>query len=365
MIEHLVNFIQKIKNFGLENTIQRYYSIYRAEVMDAKDPEERMRIKVKIPSLFGETQLPNWVKPRDARVSGDGKGEFFVPSEGDFVFVEFEMGDTRYPIYSGGWLASDELSEHFSYDDDGSPIRRGYVDPSDNRIVFDATKGKQKVIIASSTGKSLFGDSKEIIVELSMEEGKEKFSIITPAENKFIIDDTSGEENITFNHTTGSLLSIDKDGSINLESNAGNKVFLDEPNELILIESVDGSKTELKKESIEIQESSGASTVTITKDGITVETDKDLSFKSKTSASESDEFTVDGGGGKINLSKNKVAIGTSSCEVVDSLIKICDAFLNDPVVCGSPSGPCTGLIGTAKVELTLLKQQLSAIKGSL
>lgn len=83
----LNNLIENIRRYGLEKVFQRYYSIYRAEVVKNNDEEKRGRITVKVPSLFADSELSAWAEPRDYRGSGKGYGEFMPPNIGDFVFV--------------------------------------------------------------------------------------------------------------------------------------------------------------------------------------------------------------------------------------------------------------------------------------
>ncbi|OPX34351.1 MAG: hypothetical protein B1H11_11045, partial [Desulfobacteraceae bacterium 4484_190.1] len=94
-------FLDTLRANGLE-AFGRYYSVYRGEVVDNQDPEEQGRILVKVPSLFGDDALPDWAWPR-AGVAGDGHGVFAVPTVGSRVWVSFEAGDPKMPVYDGGW----------------------------------------------------------------------------------------------------------------------------------------------------------------------------------------------------------------------------------------------------------------------
>jgi hypothetical protein len=68
--------------------------IYRAIVADNRDPAERGRIKVMIPSITG-TAISEWVWPV---VTG---GYLFIPEPGEQVWVMFENGDQDVPVWLG------------------------------------------------------------------------------------------------------------------------------------------------------------------------------------------------------------------------------------------------------------------------
>lgn len=75
---------------------------YRAIVFDINDPEKRGRIKVKCPSVIGDSSSA-WC---EALVVG---GDFYLPKLGDGVWIEFEQGDVNKPIYVGSWWKKDQI----------------------------------------------------------------------------------------------------------------------------------------------------------------------------------------------------------------------------------------------------------------
>lgn len=80
-----------------------YPYCYRAKVMDNQDPEMLGRIKAQVYPMFAELEATDldWARPAFPLSSGagDGYGTFAVPAIGSFVFVFFEAGDFRQPIY--------------------------------------------------------------------------------------------------------------------------------------------------------------------------------------------------------------------------------------------------------------------------
>jgi uncharacterized protein involved in type VI secretion and phage assembly len=74
---------------------------YRGVVSDINDPLMTMRIKAKVPDVYGDDES-GWAMPC-APFGGDGVGFLALPKKGAGVWIEFEHGDPDYPIWSGGW----------------------------------------------------------------------------------------------------------------------------------------------------------------------------------------------------------------------------------------------------------------------
>jgi hypothetical protein len=83
-----------------------YYGKYRGAVTNVDDPQKRGRVQVSVPAVFGEGQQ-NWAEPC-VPYAGDGVGLFAVPPVGAAVWVEFEAGDSAYPILVGAWWCRDK-----------------------------------------------------------------------------------------------------------------------------------------------------------------------------------------------------------------------------------------------------------------
>ena len=90
----------------------QYFGKYRAKVVDVKDPEKRGRIRVMCPKVLGEAKSA-WCEPC-IPVAYDNGGDFAIPKLNEFVWVEFEEGNSNKPIYTGG-LWSTNKSPSSSY----------------------------------------------------------------------------------------------------------------------------------------------------------------------------------------------------------------------------------------------------------
>jgi len=80
---------------------QRYYGKYRGLVIENIDPEQIGRVLVQVPDVLGETPS-SWAMPC-VPAAGIQSGCFIVPPIGSQVWVEFEQGNSDYPIWTGGF----------------------------------------------------------------------------------------------------------------------------------------------------------------------------------------------------------------------------------------------------------------------
>jgi hypothetical protein len=87
----------------------RVYGKHRGKVRNIEDPEKRGRITAEVPSLFGGRET-GWAEP-SAPYGGKGVGIFFVPPVNANVWIEFEQGNPKLPIWSGCFWTRDEAPE--------------------------------------------------------------------------------------------------------------------------------------------------------------------------------------------------------------------------------------------------------------
>jgi uncharacterized protein involved in type VI secretion and phage assembly len=82
----------------------RYYGKYRGTVINNVDPMRLGRIQVQVPDVHGVVPS-TWAMPCVVS-SGIQNGMLWVPMIGAGVWVEFEQGNSDYPIWVGGWWGS-------------------------------------------------------------------------------------------------------------------------------------------------------------------------------------------------------------------------------------------------------------------
>ena len=152
--EPIWNVLNAIFREGLEK-FGRYYSSYRGFVVDNADPEGFGRLKLVVPQVTGKGVLEYWAWPK-GNFSGENYGMQVIPSKGDMVWVEFEMGNTRAPIWDYG---------HFSFKEDGKTPQKPeelkdvknywFMTPGGQRVEFDDTN---KWIVITLKDKMYIGD---------------------------------------------------------------------------------------------------------------------------------------------------------------------------------------------------------------
>jgi uncharacterized protein involved in type VI secretion and phage assembly len=80
------------------------YGKYRGLVLNNIDPLQKGRVQVQVPDVLG-LGISSWAMPC-VPVAGTQAGVYVVPTIGSGVWVEFEGGNTDYPIWCGGFWGS-------------------------------------------------------------------------------------------------------------------------------------------------------------------------------------------------------------------------------------------------------------------
>jgi uncharacterized protein involved in type VI secretion and phage assembly len=85
----------------------RFFGKYRGRVVTNVDPTGRGRIQVIAPEVLGEN-VSVWALPC-VPYAGDGVGFHTIPPVGANVWVEFEAGNLRHPIWAGCFWAEGDI----------------------------------------------------------------------------------------------------------------------------------------------------------------------------------------------------------------------------------------------------------------
>lgn len=88
---------------------KQFYSVYRGFVADNKDPMKSGRLKLRVPTIYDGVH--DYWADGIGMFSTKGAGFFIIPKINDAVWVMFENGDPRYPLWLHGWYGDDELPE--------------------------------------------------------------------------------------------------------------------------------------------------------------------------------------------------------------------------------------------------------------
>lgn len=154
----LIVQIQKlIREYGIE-WFKRYYSCYRGIVYDNKDPEFLGRIRITCPKVYGKDSPEYWAWPR-GMAAGKDWGFYAIPRIGDGVWVSFEAGDPRYPIWEYGWWASGETPSAAKVSENPNFL---FQSPFGHRIEFDDKK--KLIAISNKKGFKVILNEKGIFV---------------------------------------------------------------------------------------------------------------------------------------------------------------------------------------------------------
>lgn len=101
---------------------EKFYGLYRGIVLDNKDPKNQGRLKVAVPGVYGndmesgEPLESTWALPKFIMAGMKWGVEMIPPVKNPdgspvMVWVEFEMGDQKKPVWSGCFIKPDHLYE--------------------------------------------------------------------------------------------------------------------------------------------------------------------------------------------------------------------------------------------------------------
>lgn len=214
MMDWWTDLVMSIRRYGIESVFRRYYSRYHAIVVDVDDPENRARILVKVPSLFGNQALANWAEPvvhggqmsllgaliggKPSKTSGKFCGSFNPPKKDDWVFVEFLNGSANHPVYHPqGWFGDGDMPSVFDDASSWNMLNPIMISRYGHQIYLDESTGKAKFVVMMNNGNSFTIDESS---------GDQKIEIKTPSGSSWVLK--------TDDLGVGSDLEIDIKGGI-------------------------------------------------------------------------------------------------------------------------------------------------------
>lgn len=185
-----------VEEYGLEEK-GMFYAHYKGTVHDNKDPENLGRIIVRVPAVYGENIHEYWALPK-GMFAGKGISSFFIPNEGDSVWVVFENGDPRFPVWDYGWFRSGDVPEGASVD---------------NKVI--QTTSGHRIEIDDKNALIRISDTNDNVVELN----KEGISIgsQTKSDEPAVVGDTLMDLLKEFTDDIGALKAIQTSSGITYE----------------------------------------------------------------------------------------------------------------------------------------------------
>lgn len=201
VVDWLISGIGKL---GLEQMFGRYYGTYRAFVEDVKDPENRGRVRVKVPVL-GQRKAPTdlWACPVWPGASA-GHGVYFPPVVGDVVWVQFENGESARPLLVGGFIAKAQMAAEFT---DPNALKLGLKTPAGHWIRFSDDPADLHLTI-STVGGGYATMDKEGSVLISNKNGSNVY--LNAKDGQTTVMDQTGS---MVSMVDGKIALIAKDGS--------------------------------------------------------------------------------------------------------------------------------------------------------
>ncbi len=164
-------FKRELQEQGLES-LGIFYGSYKAFVHSNNDPDGKGRLLITCPEIYGEDFHDYWALPKGG-FAGKEIGFSFIPENGDCIWVSFEKGDPRFPIWEAGWFIENAPSDNpnirkiktktceitFNDEDDSLEIKHG-----SNTVMMDS-KGfniiSDKINLGKLDGakeKAVYGD---------------------------------------------------------------------------------------------------------------------------------------------------------------------------------------------------------------
>lgn len=130
---------------------ERYFGKYRGLVADNQDPEQRGRLRVRVPSVLGD-QVTGWALPCFAVGGLAGQGLFAVPEVNAQLWIEFEEGDLQHPIWTGTFYQQTADVPGSPYGSQKSPQSYVLRTPGGHVLRFDQESGKERVVLEHASG---------------------------------------------------------------------------------------------------------------------------------------------------------------------------------------------------------------------
>jgi uncharacterized protein involved in type VI secretion and phage assembly len=164
----------------------RLCGVYPAVVRDVQDRDGQGRVKIELPIVAKDDGEAAQAWARLATfMAGGGRGSWFIPEPGDEVLVAFQGGDPRRPVVIGAlWNGQDNPPETMDSDN----TKRSFTSRSGHKLLFDDTKGAEKVQLTTKGGHT------------------------------FTLDDAAGGM-ITLKHSGGAKIEIDAAGNVKITAN--------------------------------------------------------------------------------------------------------------------------------------------------
>ncbi|MCG8416739.1 MAG: phage baseplate assembly protein V [Proteobacteria bacterium] len=188
---------------------QRRYGKYRGFVADNRDPEQRGRLKLIVPSVLAD-QVTDWALPCMPFGGLGQQGLFAIPDRNAQVWVEFEEGDIDRAIWTGTfWQSSADIPEGAARE---QPTTRVLQTASGHILQFDDEQGNERIHLRHPANA-------DVTIE---PDGS--ITLTDASGNTLRIDATAKQ--VSLEHENGSRLTMSENGT-SVEESSGNRIDMD------------------------------------------------------------------------------------------------------------------------------------------
>lgn len=145
---------RQIQEYGLES-LGVYYGVYRGFIVKNEDPEFLGRVQLQCPQVWGEDQTLDYWAYSKGMYCGTGIGMFAIPNIGDMVWISFEGGNPRFPVWEYGHFAKPNGTSDVPSDwknNGNKPTKQVWQSTSGHRIELDDKDGSEVIRITNKHG---------------------------------------------------------------------------------------------------------------------------------------------------------------------------------------------------------------------
>jgi uncharacterized protein involved in type VI secretion and phage assembly len=214
----------------VERVESRYYGKYRGFVVDNADPENRGRLRVRVPGVLGDDVVSGWAMPCAPYGGGPDLGFFFIPEVDAGVWVEFETGNLDYPVWVGTfWAKPGGASELPKPADSQSPPTRKIIRTlKGHSVEMEDNDGEEVFIITYNDGDKTnqISMDKDGIIVTDANDNNVTMSkdgvVVTDANNNKVTTNGDGVETVDANNNK---VTMNSDGVATTDAN-NNKVTM-------------------------------------------------------------------------------------------------------------------------------------------
>jgi hypothetical protein len=214
----------------------KYYGIYRALVVNNKDPQKTGRVMVWVPDVMPEVSQSEgmWAKAannvmggRNSEYGSDNNytGSCYIPKKGSYVLVFFESGNLNNPCYIGA-IDLENTKVLPENQTGGNPTEKWTIfksskgrcivmsdDPDDERVEITGKKRQLGGAPSGDTGSVFTIDGNQTTILLDERPGMEKVLIRTHKGDFINIDVENRKLHMKFK----SDINIETEGNLNLK----------------------------------------------------------------------------------------------------------------------------------------------------